>query len=237
MDDEILYHTPLYTIARSFAAETSVPYGPVERPNGDIKHGWIDLRDAPERVATIPEAQRSEGFADLLRVISDPVSKIMSSACECAAFDHGQDVKSRRWQVGGFVMVMYKEAEQNTDPQNLVNLAGLIVTGVKPADAYQISYEMIIEPLRGFFGRTDCYALMMKPMATDQTKISRGWPSTMRRTPLPKRSANRESCECRRMIQHRPSLRDRPAEQRGSSGTPVWYPPRFLIWISCRAMT
>lgn len=165
MEDEILFQGPGYTIARTHKAETLVPYGYAERPNGHVNHGWIDLRDHPERVAEIPEAHRSAGLAKLLRAMADPVSKVMSSACECAAFDNSADASDRPpWQVGGFVMAVFREVDRNTEPQNFVDLAGYLLNGVGPSSEYQFGFEMIVEPLKTFFGRSDCYALMIKPM-------------------------------------------------------------------------
>lgn len=163
MDDQILFQGQGYTIARTFNANTLVPYGPAERPNGNMNYGWIDLRGHPERVGEIPEATKSAGLAKLLRVIAVPVSKVMSGGCECAAFDRGLDFDGPRWLVGGFVDVMFIDAERNVDPQNHVDLAGYILSGIGASDTLIIGYEMIIEPLKTFFGRGDCHALMLKP--------------------------------------------------------------------------
>lgn len=164
VEDEIIYQGPGYTIARTYKAETLVPYGRAERPEGAINHGWIDLCDHPERVAEIPEAKRSVGLSKLLRVIADPASEIMSSACECCAFELGAEVDGPRWHVGGFVMVMFRDADRNVDAQNLVDMARYILSGISASSKHHVGFEMIVEPLKFFFGRTDCHALMLKTL-------------------------------------------------------------------------
>jgi len=163
VEDEILFQGAGYTIARTARAETSVPYGAAARHDGNRNYGWIDVRGRPELVDSIPEVQRSTGLAHLLRAIAAPQSPIMSSACECAAFERVGE-SNRRWQVGGFVVVMFQDADLNADSQNLVNLATQILRGIAPTQEHQIGFELTIEPLRTFFGRGDCFALMLKAL-------------------------------------------------------------------------
>lgn len=164
MDDEILYQGPGYTIALSNGAETLVPYASADHGDGNMNHGWIDLRDHPERVDLVPEAKKSAGLAKLLRVIAAPESRIMSSACECAAFNGSEHPAETSWYVGGFIEIMFKEGDQNANPQNLIDLAGGILSLMGPSLGHHIGYEFIIEPLKAFFGRLDCYGLMLKPI-------------------------------------------------------------------------
>src|SRR5690606_6116645 len=122
--DVIVEEGPGFTIARTNKASTAVPYGPADRASGDINHGWMDLRGHPERVDEVPEAAKSAGLARLLRAIADPVSKVMSSACECAAFERSpDDNEGAAWQVGGFVITMFLDGDRNTDPRELIQLA------------------------------------------------------------------------------------------------------------------
>lgn len=164
MADQIIDQGPGYTIAISDTAETLVPYGPAQRPTGDVNHGWTDLRDHPEWVDRIPEAAKSKGLAELLRTMADPVSRVMSTACECAAFDQGAEgAGGPAWLVGGFVITVFRDEERNTDPQNFVELARYILGGIEPTSDHHIGFEMIVEPMKSYFGRSDCYDLMIKP--------------------------------------------------------------------------
>jgi hypothetical protein len=165
MQTEILYEGPGYTIARTNTAETLVPYDPAPRPNGAKNYGWIDLRDRPGRVADIPEAARSEGLSKLLRMISDPVSQIMSIGCDCHGFERSTaESDSPRWSVGGYVGVTFKDAERNLDPNNFVEVARYILSGIEASSEYHIGFEMIVEPLKSFFGRPDCHSLLIKAL-------------------------------------------------------------------------
>lgn len=164
MQTEILDQGPGWVIARNNTPGTLVPYGPAQRPSGAVNYGWIDLRDHPERVAFVPEAARSEALSKLLRVISDPGSKVMSIGCECAAAERPKEEDNPRWQVGGYVAVAFKDADLSCDPQKLVNVAYFILSGIGPSSEYHIGFELIVEPLKFFFGRTDCHALVIKPL-------------------------------------------------------------------------
>jgi hypothetical protein len=164
MEDEILFQGPGFTIARTLTPGTLVPYERVIRADGNINHGWIDLRGNADRVTEIPEAAKSKGLAELLRVIADPRSKLMSGACECAAFELGPNAGGPQWQVGGFVTVMFGDAKKNVVAQNFIDLAQYILGAIPVAEDVQIGFEFLIEPLKLFFGRTDCYDLMLKPL-------------------------------------------------------------------------
>jgi hypothetical protein len=163
LEDEIIYQGDGWTIVRSYRAETLVPYSGRERADGTVNHGWIDLRGHPERVAEIPEAERSSGLSQLLRVIADPASQVMSSACDCGAFERVQP-GGGLWVASGFVSVMFRDGERNVTPQDLVGLAVYILQGIGHTPDHHIGYDMIIEPLKCFFERTDCHALTVKPL-------------------------------------------------------------------------
>ena len=168
--DEILYQGPGYTIAKSSRAGTLVPYPSVKRPDG-TNHGWIDTRNNPDLVSLIPEAWGRPGLTDLLTVVARPGSPVMSSGCECGLFEHSVDGKPK-WHAGGFVMLMYEDGDRNSDWKQLETLATWIMSGINPTENHFIGYEIIIEPLKHFFGRTDCYALMFKPMGYGDTEES-----------------------------------------------------------------
>jgi len=164
LDDEILFQGPGFTIARSHVPGTLVPYASANRADGNVNHGWLDLRGRPDLVSQIPEARKSAGLTKLLEAIAQPSSELMSSGCECAAFDHGEEAPNSRWHVGGFVDVMFKDAERNRDPESLVTLARRLLAGVRGSEEHHFGFEMIVEPLKAFFGHDGCHALMAKPI-------------------------------------------------------------------------
>ncbi len=166
MSDDIVHRGPCYVIARTDRPSGLVPYFRDQRPDGTTNHGWLDLRGHPERVALIPEAQRSLGLTEMLRIIADRRSPLMSGACECCSFDRSLvNPAESAWQVGGFVTVMYQDPERNTNQDELLRLAGWIANRVVPQvqeSQLMVALEMTAEPLKLFFERTDCHALLVK---------------------------------------------------------------------------
>ncbi|MBU6298536.1 MAG: hypothetical protein KGJ79_12870 [Alphaproteobacteria bacterium] len=170
MNDKVLFQGAGYTIIRTYKAETLVPYFEAEREDGNMNYGWFDVRGRPEHVLDIPEARKNKGLANLLRVIAQPCSKLMSSACECGLFDNGASSTGKRWTAGGFVTGMFLDAQKNVESESLVELARYILGGIEPTVDHHISYEMFIEPLKGFFGRLDCHALTIKPFGHGESE-------------------------------------------------------------------
>jgi hypothetical protein len=81
MRETILFQEPGVTIAFDPTAHTLAPYGHSVRPNGDINHGFTDLRDRPELVSSIPEAQASPGLQGILVALNRGGSRFMSLGC------------------------------------------------------------------------------------------------------------------------------------------------------------
>jgi hypothetical protein len=174
---EVLYQGPGYTIAREHKAATAVPYFNVERADGQINHGFFDLRDNPDAVDTIPEAAKVSGLAKFLRAVAAHES-IMTSACEAGVFDRGadHDPPEQRFQGGSFVVIEYRDLDKCRDADRYVNLAGYILHGVAPTDDHIVSYEFVIEPLKHFFGNDGCFALQAKGIGMGATE-SEAWAS------------------------------------------------------------
>lgn len=63
----------------------------------------------------------------------------------------------------GYIAVAFKDADLSADPQKLVDVAQFILHGVNPSSEHHMAFEMIVEPLKFFFERTGCYALIIKP--------------------------------------------------------------------------
>lgn len=168
--ETVLEQGPGYHILMSSMPRTLVPFPPAEHDEG-INHGWIDLRGRPDLVASVPEAARSKGLAELLRAIADPASELMTGGCECGLFESETDGVPPLY-VGSYVDVMFKDAHRNADPQNLVDLATSILAGVRPSADHFVMYDLIIEPLKAFFGRRDCFSLMIRPMGFGSTEAS-----------------------------------------------------------------
>jgi hypothetical protein len=94
----------------------------------------------------------------------------MSSACELGVFDHGEERGATRWQGGSFVVLMYRDAAMNKDPQNLVKVAQALLGRIGGSEQHHMGFDMLIEPLRGFFGEQGCFALAAKAIGLGPTE-------------------------------------------------------------------
>lgn len=167
----ILYQGPGFTIAETKEASTLVPYGPARREDGNQNHGFMDLRGRPDLVDNIPEVQKSTGLATLLKTIADPSSKLMSSGCECHAFENTDNPDKPRWTAGCYTNVMFLDADKNKKPSSVFDIAVYSLNGIgPPPDGTHIGFEFLIEPLRTFFGAEGCYSVEMKPLGHGKTK-------------------------------------------------------------------
>lgn len=169
--DEILYQGPGYTIARVHKASTLVPYHDQPRPDGNVNHGFFDLRNKPHLVDTIPEASKSKGLREILLVVAKEGSALMTIGCECGLFDEGDSPERPRYQVGGFVDIAFKDPAKNAEEEELINLAGYILNGIPASDEHLIGFEMLITPLKTLFGQDGCFELMCKPLGRGDTEV------------------------------------------------------------------
>jgi hypothetical protein len=170
-DCRILNQGPGYTIAETRVASTLVPYGPAIREDGNENYGYVDLRGRPDLVKNIPEAQKSSGLFTLLRTIADPVSKLMSSGCECHAFENFSDPRRPRWTAGCYTDVMFQDAARNSNPSSLFDIAAYSLNGIEPPpEGTHTGYEFLIEPLKTFFGADNCFTVQMKALGHGKTK-------------------------------------------------------------------
>lgn len=164
MGNTIVMEGPGYTIARIDDAGTAVPYVAVDRTDGERNHGFIDLRDRPELAATIPEARDSNGMQAILRALNAPGFRFMSLGCARGLFPR-EDAKAGEQShlYSGYIQVAYRDSALNADPAKFVALSQMILSGIQPSAEHHFSFEMIVEPLRSFFGDGERYALMVKP--------------------------------------------------------------------------
>lgn len=169
MVDTIVHQGPGFTIAISDEPMTLVPYGPAPRLD-NYNHGWTDIRDQPELVSTIPEASKSEGLAAILRAFNSIGSQMMTIGCECGLFvKETTDSAEPRYFAGGYIDVAFRDAEKNGQ-QILLDFAGTLLRGISaPPSGTHISYEMIVQPLKHFFGTTGLWCLQIKPAGHGDT--------------------------------------------------------------------
>ena len=171
MGDRIVEQGQGYVIALSDEATTSVPYVSSDRQDGDRNYGFVDLRDQPDLVEQIPEAKKSEGLADLLRAINSKNSLLMSIGCECGLFyqEVGQDGDPNCY-IGSYVDITYRNSDTIRDSQPLIDLARLLLDQVRLDTPLLIRFDMIVEPIRHFFGQPNRFALQLRPIGFGQSE-------------------------------------------------------------------
>ena len=165
MTDTIIMQGPGYTIAQTDVAGTAVPYGPFGHPDGSQNYGFMDLRDHPERATAIPEAQSSSGMQAILQAVNAPGFRFMSLGIERALFPLANAKPGEpTWLCGSYIQVAYRDSALNRNPKRFIALSQRILRDVPSSNEHHIGFEMIVEPLRSFFGEEGCHALMVKPL-------------------------------------------------------------------------
>ena len=174
MPETILHSGPGFEISVRDEAKSGIPYGPVDRGNGDQNHGFIDLADRPELASSIPEASRSPGLIHLLEVINQHGSPLMSLGCECGVFETRQEGNEfPPLYIGSYIAVAFRSASANTAKQH-EDLACAILGLVKATDQHHVGYNFRITPLWTFFGHNDCFELELRPIAYGASE-ARAW--------------------------------------------------------------
>jgi hypothetical protein len=164
MADTIVMEGPGYTIIRTHDPHTAIPYGGADRPDGQRNHGFIDLRDHPELVTLIPEAQDSVGMQAILRALNAPGFRFMSLGCARRAFPCLDAKPGEPTHLcDGYIQVAYRDRVLNTDPARFITLAQVILTRISPSAEHHIQFAMTVEPLRSFFDDEGHYALIVQP--------------------------------------------------------------------------
>jgi len=169
---EIVHHEgPGYRIAQTDIPMTAIPYPAVERQDGNVNHGFFDLRDHPELADQIPEVQKSRGIGDIVRAANAKGSAIMTLGCECALSPVEPSPEgTRSWRVGSYVSVAFRDPRRNSEPGALVRLAETILSRIPPSEEHHIGFEFLVEPLKVFFEHEGQYELTLKPEGHGRTE-------------------------------------------------------------------
>lgn len=155
----ILAQGPGYTVAQDDEAHSSIPYGAVDRENGDRNHGYVDLVDRPELAAEIPEAKRSVGLRTLLETVNRPGSPFMTLGCECGVFHReAESAEAPDRYIGSYVAIAFRAAGMNTAAR-IYELARAVLGRTAGSDAHHYTFEITITPLRTFFGNAGCFEM------------------------------------------------------------------------------
>lgn len=144
-----------------------VPYKAEDREDGNRNHGFVDLRDNPELVSSIPEAGKNSGLAAVLSSVNAQGAPLMTVGCECAIFEESGYPP----YVGSYIGIAFRESDSNLNPAAFERLAISVLRRVRiaPPEGQICSFELIIEPLRNFFGSRNCFHIILKMLGSGPT--------------------------------------------------------------------
>lgn len=162
MPDEettVLLIVPGIVFAEDHMAHMGVPYKSAERNYAEGNMGFCDLRDRPDLVDDIMEAQRSTGLAEFLKAINQVGSPIMSLGCECGWF------KSESY-TSSYVDITFREKPIKDERDALFDLMTTLISNLDVSEnALDVNFEISTSPLRTFFDQTDRLCLNVRFIA------------------------------------------------------------------------
>jgi hypothetical protein len=153
MSNEIIEQGPGFTIYRTTDWGPPVPYPNAEREES-VNHGFFDLRDRPEQVEEIPEAQGSPGLQSILRALNRAGGPLMSLGCELRLNDVDKpDIEIRRY-MHSYTDITYRNPERNSEESQLVHLAKLLLSRIEGSNEVMFGFELGIQKMKHFFGNS-----------------------------------------------------------------------------------
>jgi hypothetical protein len=173
--DKVLVQVPGLSIRKRDVAHALVPYEGRVRSNGSEIFDWIDLRDRPDLICTIPEARDWPGMQALLRVANLPDAGFITTGCDSGSYVAKDENGSEIHVAGGYVMFTFESTEQNADAESLFGLAQSIRAGLRPpAEHVRCRFDFNIEPYKSFFGSEGRFGLSIEAEGSGDTAASAG---------------------------------------------------------------
>lgn len=160
MSDEIISQGPGFTIYRTSDWGPAVPYRAEPREES-VNHGFMDLRDHPELVASIPEAATSPGLRQLLYVLNQPESPLMSIGCERRLNPRNDPQDELRLYYHSYTDLTYRDPAKHATEGQMVQLANDFLHGVIGVAGAVFTFELGIQRMRAFFGSQAGFVLSL----------------------------------------------------------------------------
>ena len=177
MDEEVRERGDAYRIYTTDRPGLSVPYLPTTDVHGRRDHGYVDLRDKPDAVARIPEADGQPGLTLFLQQVNAPGKGLMSLSASveaakvragAAAPENGQAPTDF---IDSTVVITFREPDLATGHNVLVVARRLME--VRQADPREwASYDLGIQPLRSLFGIGNLAGLTIRIRAMGANEAS-----------------------------------------------------------------
>jgi hypothetical protein len=160
MSDEIIKQGPGFTIYRTTEWGPPVPYPAMPREDS-MNYGFMDLRDHPERVEHIPEAQQSAGLQQILRVLNRVGSSLMSLGCEYRLNSKDDARDGYACYFHSYTDLTYRDPVSNSSEDQLIGLAERFLREIVPREDTVFGFELGIQRMKGFFGARVAYNLSL----------------------------------------------------------------------------
>jgi predicted nucleotide-binding protein len=160
MSDEIISQGPGFTIYRTSDWGPAVPYRAAPREES-VNHGFMDLRDHPELVAAIPEAAASPGLRQILHLLNEPGSPLMSIGCERRLNSRNDPRDEYKLYYHSYTDLTYRDPAKHAAECQLVQLANDFLHGVIGVADAVFAFELGIQRMRAFFGTQAGYVLSL----------------------------------------------------------------------------
>ncbi len=169
MEPTILYQSPGITIAFDPVAHTLAPYWRSDRPDG-TNHGFVDLRDRPDLVDSIPEVQKNPLLRNLLVTLNRKGARFFSIGCERSPI---RQTGRTDWpfRVAAYTTVAFRDLPANRSKEDYISLAHSIWEKFEPQSRKApVLIELTIEPLKLLWEINDAFALDVKMIAEGRTE-------------------------------------------------------------------
>jgi len=158
MANEIIRQGPGFTIYRTSDWGPPVPYPPVMHKDS-INHGFVDLRDHPERAAQIPETRKSKGLEMILRVLAP--SPLMSIGCEYRLNTRDGAGDGLGYYFHSYTDLTYRDPAQHASEQQMIDLAESLLREIEPRNGAVFGFEIAVQRMKCFFGKCGGYNLSL----------------------------------------------------------------------------
>jgi hypothetical protein len=159
----------------------AVPYPPADHGDGHRNHGYFRIKDNPELLATIPEADWPELQA-FLAAINAASSPIESVGCEKGFFPvSGQG--SPTFKVGSYFNLIFTEPALNDSAENSLLLASRLLQAVEGCERWWSEVEVVLERFRFLPGTSAPWGLMLRisGYGRDEEEARKTWGITLDR--------------------------------------------------------
>lgn len=146
----------------------AIPYPNVDHVNGEINHGYRQVKGDFDAVSSIPEVSDFPEYRDFLKAINSEDSVIESVGCEKSFFPVTNHPLIKT-QLGSYTDIIFSDLALNSNPKNILYLASVFVQSLNGSSAWWSKAELGIQRLRGLYECPKPWGLMLKVQGYGRT--------------------------------------------------------------------